>query len=133
PVALPSSVGFVLASSPLRSYKIEALSFISTSDGQDSLIVPLLSAILLSSALYFSPPELGNKRDLVSGAIVGLLVGVVPQAIFFPWMIIVVLFWISQSLYVWRHDFPPFRIGLWIGLGGSSGLFLGGFLAHYFL
>tara|TARA_A100001037_G_scaffold23987_1_gene19714 strand:- start:217 stop:645 length:429 start_codon:yes stop_codon:yes gene_type:complete len=133
PVALPSIAGFALACSPLRSYKIEALSFISTSDGQDSLITPLIFAVLLTSSLYFSPSNLGDRKDLILGAIVALILGVLPQAIFFPWMILVVLFWISQSLYLWRYDFPPFRIGLWIGLGASSGLFLGGFFAHYFL
>ncbi len=133
PVTTPSITGFALACSPLRSYKIGALSFISTSEGQDSLLVPLICFILLAILLDFSPPGMRNGRELTAGAVTALVLGVLPQVVFFPWMIVVILFWISQSVYVWKYDYPPFRIGLWMGLGGASGLFIGGFFAHYFL
>ncbi len=133
PVAAPSTLGFVMACSPMRSYKIEALSFITTSEGKDSLLVPMVCLLLLSSLLYFSPQEVGNRRELIAGAVTALLLGVLPQVIFFPWMVVVILAWLSQSTYLWRHDYPAFRIGLWVGLGAASGLFLGGFFADYFL
>ena len=133
PVAIPSTMGFLLACSPLRSYKIEVLSFISTAEGQDSLIVPLFGMIALTLLLRLAPEEIGNRNEMIAGAILALLFGVLPQALLFPWMIIVILAWISQSIYVWKKDFPPFRIGLWLGLGGASGLFMGGFFSHYFL
>ena len=133
PVAIPSLLGVLMACSPLREHKLEALFFISTAEGQDSLITPLLGMILITPLLRFAPEGIGNRIELVSGAIFGLLLGMIPQAFLFPWMIIVVLVWISQSIYLWRRDYPPFRIGIWLGLGGSSGLFLGGFFANYFL
>ena len=133
PVAVPSIAGFALACSPLRSYKIDALSFLSTKEGQDSLLAPLICLLLLSLLLKFSPPEVGNSHELTAGAVAALLFGVLPQVIFFPWMVVVILLWLSQSIYLWKYDFPPFRIGIWMGLGASSGLYLGGFFAHYFL
>ena len=133
PVAIPSLLGFLMACSPLREHKFEALIFISTAEGQDSLITPLLGMILMTSLVHFAPQEIGNRFELASGAIAALLFGMIPQAFLFPWMIVVVLLWISQSIYVWRRSYPPFRIGIWLGLGGASGLFIGGFFANYFL
>ena len=133
PVAVPSLLGFVLACSPLRSYKFEALSFLSTPEGQDSILTPMVCLILLSGLLYFSPEELGSRRELISGALVAILFGVLPQGMFFVWFIPVVLFWVAQSTYIWKRNYPPFRIGIWLGSGAVSGLFTGGIFAHYFL
>ena len=133
PVAVPSLLGFVLACSPLRSYKFEALSFLSTPEGQDSLLTPMICLMLLSGLSYFSPDEVGSRRELISGALVAILFGVLPLALFNPWLVIMVLLWIQQSMSVPRHNFPPFRIGLWIGLGAVSGLFVGALFAHYVL
>ena len=133
PVAVPSIAGFALACSPLRSHKVETLLFLSTAEGQDSLLAPLGALLLLSLLLNFAPTEVGNRLELSAGAVAALLFGVLPQVIFFPWMVVVILLWLSQSIYLWKYDYPPFRIGVWMGLGASSGLFLGGFFAHYFL
>ncbi|MDC0149411.1 hypothetical protein OAI65_00600 [Candidatus Poseidoniales archaeon] len=132
PVALPCIIGFVLASSTLRTVKFSALSSISTPEGQDSLLTPLIVALILCQLLFLYPLE--NRRgDLVAGSMLGLLFGVLPEGIFYPWMILVFLIWIGQSLYIWKGNYPPFRIGFWIGLGASAGLFIGGFFGHYFL
>ena len=133
PVAVPSLLGFVLACSPLRSYKFEALSVRSTPEGQDSILTPMVCLILLSGLLYFSPEELGSRRELISGALVAILFGVLPQGMFFVWFIPVVLFWVAQSTYIWKRNYPPFRIGIWLGSGAVSGLFTGGIFAHFFL
>ena len=133
PVAVPSLLGFVLACSPLRSYKFEALSFLSTPEGQDSILTPMVCLILLSGLLYFSPEELGSRRELIAGALVAILFGVLPQGMFFVWFIPVVLFWVAQSTYIWKRNYPPFRIGIWLGSGAVSGLFTGGIFAHFFL
>jgi hypothetical protein len=133
PVAVPSLLGFVLACSPLRSYKFEALSFLSTPEGQDSILTPMVCLILLSGLLYFSPEELGSRRELISGALVAILFGVLPQGMFYVWFIPVVLFWVAQSTYIWKRNYPPFRIGIWLGSGAVSGLFTGGIFAHFFL
>ena len=133
PVAVPSLLGFVLACSPLRSYKFEVLSFLSTPEGQDSILTPMVCLILLSGLLYFSPEELGSRRELISGTLVAILFGVLPQGMFFVWFIPVVLFWVAQSTYIWKRNYPPFCIGIWLGSGAVSGLFTGGIFAHFFL
>ena len=89
--------------------------------------------VLLASLLRFAPEEIGDRNELVAGTVFALLFGVLPQALFFTWMIVVVLAWISQSIYIWRREYPSFRLGIWLGLGGASGLFMGGFFSHYFL
>ncbi len=93
----------------------------------------MICLILLSGLLCFSPAELGSRRELIAGALVAILFGVLPQALFNPWLVIMVLLWIHQSMSVPRHNFPAFRIGIWIGLGAVSGLFIGGLFAHFVL
>ena len=90
-------------------------------------------ARIRTGLLYFSPEGLGSRRELISGALVAILFGVLPLALFDPWLVIMVLLWIHQSMSVPRHNFPPFRIGLWIGLGAVSGLFVGALFAHFVL
>ncbi len=134
PIALPSGIGFLLPlSSTLRQHKFDALHFITTAEGQESLITPLIVMIMLSPLLIFAPKEIGNRIELIAGSIVGLLLCMIPQVLFKPWLIVVILFWIFQSRHIWSKNYPPFRIGIWLGLGGASGLFLGGFFAYNFL
>jgi len=70
---------------------------------------------------------------LIIGANVAMVLAIVPQLIFKPWFIVVILFWVFQSMYVWRHNYPAFRVGTWLGLGAVSGLFIGDFFAHFIL
>ena len=130
---MPSLLGFALACSPLRAYKFEALSFLSTPEGQDSILTPMICLILLTGLLYFSPKELGSRGELISGALVAILFGVLTLALFDPCLVIIGLLWIHQSMSVPRHNFPAFRIGIWIGLGAVSGLFIGALFAHFAL
>ena len=58
---------------------------------------------------------------------------IVPQMLFFVWFIVVILFWIFQSMYIWRYNYPAFRVGTWLGLGAVSGLFMGDLFAHFIL
>ena len=41
---------------------------------------------------------------------------------------VVILTWLGQSMYLWQHNFPPFRIGIWLALGSMSGLYIGGIM-----
>ena len=59
PVAIPSICGFFSACMP---YIIQIPYFI-----EGSLISPLALLILLSLGLNFSPPEIGNKIELIAG------------------------------------------------------------------
>jgi hypothetical protein len=98
-----------------------------------SLRYPMIFLLLSSILLYFAPQEIGNRKELIAGSMVSILVGILPQLIFFVWFIIVILIWLSQTAYIWRHNSPSFRIGVWAGLGGCSGLYIGSFFAHYVL
>lgn len=126
PVAVPSLVGFVVACIP----------YLVTGTPQfmeGELITPFIVLVTLSPLLYFSPEPTGGKPELILGANVGMFFAFFPQAVFFVWFIIVILIWLSQSLYVWRRNYPAFRIGTWIGLGAISGLFIGGLFGHLIL
>ena len=108
PVAAPSMAGFAAACLP---YLADDPRFI-----EGSLLASFL--VLL---------------ELLVGTWVGMLLCFLPQLIFFVWFIPVVLFWVAQSTYIWKRNYPPFRIGIWLGSGAVSGLFTGGIFAHFFL
>lgn len=121
PATIPLSIGFLLAC------------LFGIIENSSSLFKPMICLLASSFLLYFSPPRIGSRKELISGCFASILFGILPQLIFFVWFIIIILFWISQTTYVWKHNFPTFRIGIWIGLGSCTGLFLGSFYAHYFL
>ncbi len=126
PVAVPCLLGFASACTPNLIDGVPRLM-----DGD--LTTPFMVLVITSPLLYFSPEPTGGKIDLIIGANAGMLFAFLPQAIFFVWFIIVVLLWIYQSMFVWRADYPAFRIGTWIGLGAVSGLFIGGLFANFIL
>ena len=63
------------------------------------------------------------------GAFSSLLFSLLPQLIFFVWFVPVILIWVRESIFVWRKTYPAFRIGVWIGLGAASGVYMGGIFA----
>jgi hypothetical protein len=83
--------------------------------------------------LYLAPEPAGRNPELIVGANVSMLLAFLPQLFFFVWFVPVILFWIFQSTYVWKNNYPAFRVGTWIGLGAVSGLFVGGLFAHFVL
>jgi hypothetical protein len=125
PVVIPTLVGFVVACMPHLLDEIPRL-------GGD-LPAPFMGLVLLSPLLYFSPKPAGGRIELVIGANVAMVLAIVPQLFFRVWFIVVILFWIFQSMYIWRHNYPAFRVGTWLGLGAASGLFMGGLFAHFIL
>jgi hypothetical protein len=121
PIIIPLLVGFFMAC------------LFAFTENSGSLLKPMVCLLMSSIILYFSPKELGSRKELIGGCVFSIIFGIIPQIIFFVWFIIVILIWTSQTIYLWRHNFPAFRIGIWIGLGSCTGLFLGSFYAHYFL
>ena len=121
PVIIPLSAGFFIAC------------IFGVIENSSSLLKPAICLLILPFVLWLSPKEIENRKELVGGYIVSIIFGILPQLIFFVWFILVILIWISQTTYLWRHNSPLFRIGIWIGLGSCTGLFLGSFYAHYFL
>ena len=75
----------------------------------------------------------GRKAEMIAGIWVGMLVAFLPQIAFFVWFVPVILIWLAQSRTIWEQNYPPFRVGMWIGFGLVSGLYIGGILAHNLL
>ena len=126
PVAVPSLFGFAFACIP---HIVEGVPRLFDWD----LVTPFVGLVIASTLLYFAPEPAGGSTELIAGANVGMLLAFLPQLAFFVWFVPVILFWIFQSMYVWKRNFPAFRIGTWIGLGAVSGLFIGGLFAHFIL
>ena len=126
PVVGPSLAGFTAACLPNVVDGIPRLF-------DWDLTTPFVGLMLASTLLYFAPEPAGKSPELVVGANVGMLFAFLPQLFFFVWFVPVILFWIFQSMYVWKYNFPAFRVGTWIGLGAVSGLFVGGLFAHFIL
>ncbi|MFQ3344474.1 MAG: hypothetical protein ACKVI6_05070 [Candidatus Poseidoniales archaeon] len=119
-IILPVIIGFLIAC-------------ISGYYDPESLRIPLLVLIVMSFLLYPLPLEIDNKWELVGGSIIAIIIGILPQLIFFVWFIIVLIIWFSQTLYIWKYNIPSFRIGIWIGLGGCCGTYIGSFFSYFFL
>ncbi|MAM82406.1 MAG: hypothetical protein CL989_00720 [Euryarchaeota archaeon] len=121
PVAVPSILGFSIACAD------EILS-IQNLFGQD-LLLPILALTASSGLVLFLPDRYQSKLECILGIWCMILLAVIPQLIFFVWFVLVILFWLSQSLYVWKRNYPTFRLGIWLGAGGMSGLYLGSLFA----
>ena len=126
PVVVPTLIGFFAACLP------HLFDWLPRPWGW-ALVVPFMILVLLSPLLYFSPKPTGGRIGVVIGANSAMLLAIIPQIFLFVWFIVVILFWIQQSMYVWKYNYPPFRVGTWLGLGAVSGLFVGGFFAHFTL
>ena len=126
PVAVPSLVGFAAAAIPYLFPNTPQLV-------GGELTTPFILLVIISPLLYFSPEPTGGRAELILGANIGMFFAFFPQAIFFVWFIIIILLWLAQSMYVWRRNYPAFRIGTWIGLGAVSGLYIGGLFGHLIL
>ena len=99
-------------------------------------IAPLLfswfTLIILSSILMFTiPKEWGNPKEMRYGVMAGVIVVFLPQIcglgllLCALWFIAVTLGWVFVSTYQWKYDVQPFRTGLWLGVGGLVGMFMG--------
>jgi len=99
---------------------------------KESLIGPVtISAILAIQFAFYPEANTDRKVDLLGGIYVGMLVAFTPQLIFFVWFIPVFLFWLLRLNTMAISNFPPFRVGLWIGNGILSGVYFGSILSHF--
>jgi hypothetical protein len=123
PVALPSITGLSLSFVPYL-FEIEYFS-------KRNLIFPILILAMLGLFCIALPEKYGNKLELYVGYIIGIFSTYLLRFLFgFYGIVLVVLFWIGQSTYMWQYNYPPFRIGIWIALGAVSGLYIGGIMAY---
>jgi len=120
----PFLLGFVTSILP---YLIEYPFFV-----KGSLIGPVtISAIFAIQFAFYPEADTDKKTDLLGGIYVGMLVAFAPQIIFFVWFIPVFLFWLARTSAMAKSNFPPFRVGLWIGNGILSGVYFGSILSHF--
>jgi hypothetical protein len=94
-----------------------------------ALLLPILALTTSSVLVMFLPDRYESKFECILGIWLMILLAVIPQLIFPIWFVLVILFWLSQSLYVWKRNYPTFRLGIWLGAGGMSGLYLGSLFA----
>jgi len=121
PVAVPSVAGFSASFIP---YLSESSYF-----SEGSILAPFALVASLFLLLLLLPAEKGGGAETIIGAWAAMLFALLPQMLFFVWFVPVVLIWFHQSVFVWRKSYPLFRIGIWLGLGASSGIYLGSILA----
>ena len=121
PVAVPSILGFSIACAD-QILSIQDLL------GQ-TLLLPILALTASSGLVMFLPDRYQSKLECILGIWSMILIAALGQLIFFVWVVLVILFWLSQSLYIWKRNYPTFRLGIWLGAGGMSGLYLGSLFA----
>lgn len=117
PVALPPIVGFLVA-------VLEVILELPVLFGW-TLLMPIVIVASCSVLLLLLPRRYGSRPECLIGYLFMVAIAVVPQLVFPIWFVIVILFWMSQSLYVWKRNYPNFRLGMWLGAGSMSGLYLG--------
>ena len=91
---------------------------------------PVFTLLLLTPMMSVLPlihsDEKGRGMERIIGGIIGLHLGYWPIAIVaLLWPTIVGFVWIIQCLSIWRSSYPPFRIGIWAGMGSCVGLVIG--------
>jgi len=121
PVVLPSVTGFVAACVP---YLTDVRFF-----SEDSILAPFALMACLFILLLALPSERGGGLETLLGAWAAMLFSLLPQLLFFVWLVPVVLIWFHQSVFLWRKNYPLFRVGIWLGLGAASGIYIGGIFA----
>ena len=124
-VGLVSSIiGFQLA--PLIEIEEKMLSDLSP------LILSWLTLILLASIMMFRiPKEWGEPKEMRYGVMAGVIVVFLPQMCGMAlllcslWFLAVIGGWVFVSTYQWKYEVQPFRTGLWLGVGGLTGMYMG--------
>lgn len=102
-------------------------------------VFPLLaswSCLLVMTVLwtFAIPAEWGDPNEIRMGLFAGVGLVFLPQLCGVAllmcgfWFLFVISLWAFFSTYQWKRDAPPFRTGLWLGMGGLAGMFLGGLL-----
>jgi hypothetical protein len=129
--AIPPLIGLISA--------VIGFQWASEMDIEDKLlsdISPLLlswaTLVISASLLMFKiPAEWGEPKEMRYGVLAGTIVVFLPQIcgmgllLCALWWIPVICGWVFVSTYQWKYDVQPFRTGLWLGVGGLTGMFMG--------
>ena len=96
------------------------------------LVLSWLTLILLASGLMLGiPKEWGDPKEMRLGVMAGVVVIFLPQMCGMAlllcslWFLAVIGGWVFVSTYQWKYEVQPFRTGLWLGVGGLTGMFMG--------
>ena len=96
------------------------------------LFISWIILVFLASILMFTiPTEWGDPKEMRFGVLAGTFVVFLPNIcgigllICAIWALPVVLGWVFVSTYQWKYDVQPFRTGLWLGVGGLTGMYMG--------
>ena len=77
------------------------------------------------------PKEWGEPKEMRLGVMAGVVVMFLPQMCGMAlllcslWFLAVIGGWVFVSTYQWKYDVQPFRTGLWLGVGGLTGMYMG--------
>ena len=122
-VVFPSITGLLLSFIPYL-FELEYFS-------KRNLVAPILILSIFGLACMLLPEKYGNKVELYAGYLLALSLTYSFRFLFgFYGIVVVVLFWIGQSFYIWQYNYPPFRIGIWLALGAITGFYIGGILTY---
>ena len=104
------------------------------------LLLSWATLVIFASLLMFkSPVEWGEPKEMRYGVLAGTIVVFLPQIcgmgllLCALWWIPVICGWVFVSTYQWKYDVQPFRTGLWLGVGGLTGMFMGAWAMSVFL
>jgi len=121
---ISSYIGFQLA--PMIEIQEKMLSDMSP------LILSWFALILFASVLMLGiPKEWGEPKEMRLGVMAGVVVIFLPQMCGMAlvlcsfWFLAIIGGWVFVSTYQWKYDVQPFRTGLWLGVGGLTGMFMG--------
>ena len=96
------------------------------------LILSWLILIIFAEILMLQiPKKWGNPKEMHYGVFSGVVVMFIPQMCGMAlvlcsfWFLAIIGGWVFVSTYQWKYDVQPFRTGLWLGVGGLTGLFMG--------
>ncbi|MEE2758536.1 MAG: hypothetical protein VYA86_00980 [Candidatus Thermoplasmatota archaeon] len=96
------------------------------------LLFSWLTLVLLASIMmFYIPVEWGEPKEMRYGVLTGTIAVFLPQIcglgllLCALWFIAVIVGWVFVSTYQWKYDVQPFRTGLWLGVGGLVGMFMG--------
>ncbi|MDP7329343.1 MAG: hypothetical protein QF612_05830 [Candidatus Thalassarchaeaceae archaeon] len=96
------------------------------------LYLSWFTLLILSSVLMFRiPKEWGDPKEMRYGVMAGVFVVFLPNVCGLAlmlcsfWFLVVVTGWVFVSTYQWKYEVQPFRTGLWLGVGGLTGMYMG--------
>ena len=104
------------------------------------LLLSWATLVIFASLLMFKiPVEWGEPKEMRYGVLAGTIVVFLPQIcgmgllLCALWWIPVICGWVFVSTYQWKYDVQPFRTGLWLGVGGLTGMFMGAWAMSVYL